>query len=310
MQRIRHTRVLLAAIVLSISWLLGGCTPDKAKAINIAAIQFRAEALAAIDAVAEMHAQELAPPVRSSAEATAQFVKDVEEWDTSSGQIGYEEAVWLLSPFDITIAPANQDTWRRFLGDLRIQYQEFAAIFQDLERGSFLATDAVKRSERHAESLVAQMAAFAAILDKYPPQLLQHRSAYIVDLRRAQRAAPSADKDRRIAELRERLVQLQSAERELQRATVAQCLKAATLGYKLRQLISDYESLSIDDVNFFVGKALAAAGEVTGRDYGGLQAKADTLLQDIKTDAVWRTVVEKGLLQRVENAVSKRLATN
>jgi hypothetical protein len=299
-------RFLVALAALVLPFLLGGCTPDKAKALNLAAIQFRNEALAAIDALAAMRQQELAAPPRSAAEATAQFVKDVTQSDT---RLTYDEALDALDPFAPRIADRNRKDWNAFLTSLRTEYQEFSAIFQNLERGSFLAADPVKKSERHAENLVAQLAAFAVILDEAPPQLLQYRSAYLVDLEAARKLAPSPDRDRRIAELRERLVQLQEKERELQRATVAQCLKAATLGYEMRQLIIDYDKLSLDDINVIIGKALIAAGELTGNDYAALRTKAGTLIQRIEGDGVWRTVVDRRILQRVNEVVAGRQAS-
>jgi hypothetical protein len=87
-----------------------------------------------------------------------------------------------------------------------------------------------RKSERHAEALVAQLAAFAVRIDENPPQLIQHRSCLSRGPGSSTQAPTLGGQGQGISQLRERLVQLQEKEKELQRATVAQCLKGCHLG--------------------------------------------------------------------------------
>ena len=53
---------------LIVSVTLSGCTPEKARSLRLAAVQFKAESLAAINAIAQMHRRELELPPQVQAE--------------------------------------------------------------------------------------------------------------------------------------------------------------------------------------------------------------------------------------------------
>ncbi len=64
-------------LILFIGIILWSCTPEKARALRTAAVQFKVEAFAAINAIDRMAKQETAAPPRTETEATEEFVKNI-----------------------------------------------------------------------------------------------------------------------------------------------------------------------------------------------------------------------------------------
>ena len=57
MKCLRRPRITFFLLVVSIT--LSGCTPEKARSLQIAVVQFKAESIAAIKAIEETHQREL-----------------------------------------------------------------------------------------------------------------------------------------------------------------------------------------------------------------------------------------------------------
>lgn len=284
MRSVRLAASLAAVVVLAA--LAAGCTPEKAKALRTAAVQFKVEALAAIDGLEAMQQAEIAPAPRSTTEATEEFVKNLLQLDLARHPLTDDIVDLAVDPYRVRLDVPTQAGWRTFLDDLRRQYAAFADIFDDVERGSYLAAGGVKRAAKHAETLTAQLARFASTVDRHPPVLLQRRGAVRDKIARALKdtRADDAEKRRRLAELKEEWESVRAAEAELARVTIERCLKAATLGRGVRNLIETYDRLSIDDLNTAVGSLLETAGTFTGADYGTLRAKAASVAGAIKSD--------------------------
>jgi hypothetical protein len=60
-----------------VSVTLSGCTPEKARSLRIAAVQFKAESTAAIKAIEEMHRRELELPPQVQEKARNDFIDGV-----------------------------------------------------------------------------------------------------------------------------------------------------------------------------------------------------------------------------------------
>lgn len=75
MKCLRRPRIAFCLLVVSIT--LSGCTPEKARSLRIAAVQFKAESIAAIKAIEEMHRRELEVPPQVQAEARNSFINGV-----------------------------------------------------------------------------------------------------------------------------------------------------------------------------------------------------------------------------------------
>ena len=164
----RFARALCVVGLAILILLCSGCTPEKARALQTAATQFRAESLAAVNYIEILMKKETAPVPRSETAASEEFADFILR--LKSDQPLTENAIRLaLDPYAVTPDPQLEKDRADFLASLRLQYSTFASLFDDLDRGSFFARDAVKKSEPYAEKLTLQMAAFAQSISKDPP---------------------------------------------------------------------------------------------------------------------------------------------
>lgn len=322
MNRLQNS--LLACFLLVGSGLLTGCNVEKARAIQGAAIQFKTESLAAIQAIDDMRKQELEPPPRSSAEVRSDFVTGILN---SKSDINAALIDLAIDPFK----PPDDPQWNTFTADLRNQYENFAGIFDKLDAGSLVAVDEVRQSAEYGKTLTVQMALFADAVSKNPPVLYRYRNTIVVKLRKQRQAyqtlqlqikssygsvdaSPQASRDKlrdienQVGEAMGEWQQVKLQEQKLLETTLAQCLKAAVLGKELGQLISRYDKLDLNDINLLVPRILNAAAGISGRDFGFLRVKTASVLGELKQDPLWQGAASLAL-EQVNTAVSNRRKT-
>ena len=299
-----RTRFTIASIlVVSFLLLSVGCTPEKAKALRLAAVQFKLEALAAIDSLETLMREEIEPPPRTDFAVSEEFVKNIMSLDSST-EVTAEVIESALDPYEVNPGPEYEIRKKAFLGRMRNEYIAFAGIFDDLERGSLLAVDAVAASAPHVKNLTIQMAALAQSISEHPPKLLQYRSAIIDEIEnvRVDGTLPAEQMRLRMIELKDKWIGVKVKESELQRSAVESCLKAAILGMEVRRLIDAYAKLSLDDLNFVISKLLEEAGSVSGRNLEELKAKSKEIFAKLENDPIWSDVSDS-VLREVNEAI-------
>ncbi len=286
---------------------LSSCTPEKAKALRLGAVQFQAESLACVSAINTMHLKELEPPPRTSEEISQEFVENILSSD--SPQILPSEVDFALDPY---APPAVGKKWQEFTDKLTAQYTSFANIYDDLEQGSFTATESVKRSAKFAEDLTIQMAGFTEIIIDNPPVLLQYRSDIATNLTKLKdkyQNSISSNEDQEIRsaaiDLLAQWQQVKIQEEELKNATVKQCLQASVMGKELRQLIEDYDQLDLDVINTIISGIFDTVGSIAGKDFSALKQQSSNLIAQIKDDEILGKSAEK-ILNEVKIAVESR----
>jgi len=292
-------------IVAFLSLLVTGCGPEKAKALRTAAIQFKTEALAAINAIDDLMRLELQPPPRTESAANEEFVKNILELDSTT-TITSEVLELAIDPYTITPDPELTQRRKDFKNNLNQQYSTFASIFDELEKGNILARDAVKKSAPYAEKLTLQMGAFAKSIADRPPKLVQQRSAIITELDsvRSDSSLSIHEKRVRLIELKEQWNGIIAQEIELQEVTVKKCLKATLIGMEVRRLIDTYDKLSLDDLNSTIAFVLDQAGDINGKDFSQLKRKSEELFSTLEDDPIWSDVAQT-VLNRVNTVVSE-----
>jgi hypothetical protein len=313
--------LMITVILVASSSLLSGCNVEKARALQGAAVQFRAESLAAVNALDEMHRQELALPARSPAEVRREFINNILG---STRDVDADLVELAIDPYQPPAYPA----WDEFIIDLKGQYTNFAAIFDKIDSGALVSQDEVRKSAEYAQKLTVQMALFADAISKNPPVLYRQRNVIIKKLRDQQRqyrklqadirndygsteAAPASLRDRlrdienQVGELLSSWQQVRDQEQKLLDTTLTQCLKAAILGKELGQLISQYDQIDLNRINLLVPRILNTAAAITGRDYSALRVRATGLLTEIRSDPLWSKVTSD-LSDRVTSALAAR----
>jgi len=293
LQRFRYGRAICTALLLACSVFVAGCTPDKAKAIMVSANQFKVDANKAIDALEKMHRAELSPPPEMVANASAAFATELFNLKpTPAKPLDFDDLSLLLDPYTLRPNPVAARQWAEFIASLRQQYAVLAAMYTSLERGHMLAGDAVTASVPHAERLTAQLIGIAEGIVKAPPVLHMYRSDLVAELRRVH-AIPVGNPERigAATRLRERFIAFQKTEEELARTTVEQCLKAAAMGMELRNMLKQYDQLTLDDISFFANRAFQTASALTGKDLTSLNGDVNEAIQLINNDPVWKRVI-------------------
>ncbi len=290
--------------------VLGGCTPEKAKSLRLAAEQFSNHALTAVNAVEKSMKAELAPSPRSTREQTDEFVAflaglDLERLRETGFELGFPALEQAADPNVIDLDPAVQKARDRYLNDLRTRYTKFAGMLQGLEEGSFFAGDAVKDSIRIVQRLTADMAGIAGHFANHPPRLLQQRGGLVadtLDILENQGLSRASRKDR-LAFVKIRFDEIRRAEQELLRAVVEPSVKAAELGRNLQKMAAAYDKLSVDDMQDLLLRAIRIVGDLTGRDTGYLAHRANTVFAGINADPGLETLAEE-VMEELDRTLS------
>lgn len=160
------------------------------------------------------------------------------------------------------------------------------------------------------------MAAFATVIDKHPPILLQDRIVVIADIdtlrKQYQQKSNEGESDEKLqplkdeaGELYDQWQQIAVDEQKLRETTLGQCLKAAILGKELTQLIERYNKINIDDLNSIIAKVLDTTAAITGQDYAALKTRATNVFAEIKNDPIWSKAADTALAE-VNDAVATR----
>ncbi len=276
---------------------LGGCTPEKAKSIRLAAEHFSNQALIAVNAVEKTMMAELAPAPRSTQEQTDDFVAflaelDLERLREAGIEVGFPELEQAADPNGIDLNPAVQEARDRYLNGLRTRYAAFAGALRGLEEGALFAGEAVEGSIRIVRRLTADMAGMARHFAHHPPRLLQQRSSLVadtLDILENEGLSQSSRKDR-LSLIKVRFDEIRTAEQELLRGVVEPSLKAAELGMSLREMAEAYDQLSVDDLQDLLLRAARIVGDLTGRDMGYLTHRANTVFAEIDANPALETV--------------------
>jgi hypothetical protein len=318
MKTTRQVWMIGLLIVSSIN--LGGCSVEKARALQGAAAQFKNESLLAINAIDTMRQKELEPPERSTTDVRQGFISRILN---SSVDLNSNVLDLALDPYK----PPKVPKWDEFIVDLRGQYEGFANIFDKLDGGRQIDRKEVKQSAEYAKVLTVQMALLADAITKNPPRLNQYRAAVIVRLKKLRQDYQTvqnkikngtgnetlqqlnqrkSDIENQTGEAMSNWLQIKQDEKKLLETTVAQCMKAVIMGKELLEVANRYDDLDLNQLNAAIPRILTAASAFTGRDYSSIAAKASQIASDIRADPLWSDVTRR-LVDRVNNASASRL---
>ncbi|MGV0024968.1 hypothetical protein [Phormidesmis priestleyi] len=309
----------IAGVLVIGSLSLGGCSVEKARTLQGAAVQFKTESLAAIDAIDTMRKRELEAPPRSQAEMRQSFINRIlnSKVDINSTVIDLA-----IDPFQ----PPKVAEWDDFIVDLRGQYEGFASIFDKLNSGTLISRDEARKSAEYAKTLTVQMALLADAINKNPPMLTQYRSGVIVRFRKLRQDYQTvlaklkngtgnetlqqlnqrkSDLENQAGEMMSEWQQIKQEEQKLLEITVAQCTKAAVLGKDLIEVANHYDELDLNQLNTLIPRILTTASAFTGRDYTSLKLKATGIVAQIRSDPFWSDVTTR-LLDRANHAAASR----
>ena len=295
-----HTRY--RSLLVLLMFVSAGCA-SKGKAIQTGAAQFEAASLSAIEKIDNLRMREVAAPDRTPDQASDDFVAFVL---AASGNISNSDLELFADPFTNPNREAEAE-WQRFMQQTRRQYVTLAATFASLDRGGLFARPSVESSIPILDKLIAQMAVFAQRLAEHPAEFIRERAAVAEDLEAIRDEAlsnadlgdrgvdeivrdpdlvrqlfPEADRELRSVETRLRLIR--ATELQVTRDAIEQALTAVRFGRELRQLLVDFDKLSIDDISEGLAVAFRVSSVIPGLDLSDLQAETEQVLTEIRSD--------------------------
>lgn len=276
--------------------LLSGCTPEKAVAVRAAAVQFRGDSQRAIAAIQKMFDAELAAPSRTDAQRSDEFAVKILSLPADTAVDG--DVVELAAdPYTVKLSAQELSARSEFFSRLNEQYQAFAAVFDSLEQGSFLAKDKVAKTKQHAALLTAQIAAFALVAQENPPRFIQRRTALIKQLNKARKDMSSSPEQKRqvMADLLARLDELKAQEAGLLREVMEACAIAATSGQTALVLVESYNKLSPDDIGRMIERGASMGEALSGKSLGALQAQSQKALGFLQQNPEYKKLAETAL---------------
>jgi len=277
-------------------FVLGGCTPEKAAALRSAAVLFRSDAGIAIQGIRGLMDAEIAPPQRSDAARTDEFVRNL-----LSLPKGYPLTAAVIEqlsdPDSVKLSAQGLADRNATFDRLQEQYEAFAAMFDDLERGSFLAKDKVAKTRMYAVELTGQMANMAKSFASNPPQLIQERTQIISKMNKVQgdTTLPADQQRQQLVELKENWDKLMAEEATLQQGVVEKCLRAASSGQTVLKMIDGYNSLSIDELSK-MGEGILTVGEqISGKNLSSMKAKNEQILGFLNSNPDYKALLQTGV---------------
>lgn len=290
------SQIIVLCCTITAPLLLTGCTPEKARAAQNAAIQFKNEAHIAINTIELAIKKEIEPVPKPESESNEEFVKRIL---SLAAETEVDETIleMAIDPYSVDLSDGTSNIQSGFIASLKSQYASLEAIFDGVEAGSYFARDAIEETVPIVRKLTAQMAAMSEKWAEAPPMFLQYRSSIlgrVQDIRTSE--ATPEDKRTQLLLMKEEWTAVKNDEKALQKEVVHQCLKAAIYGKELIKILEQYGDLDLQAIQDTLSIAIDRAGKLTGKDFSELEGKADSLLNDIKSDPEMKALIENVLI--------------
>ena len=237
------TSFLRRSVLISLITLLAACS-QKAETLKLSVSQFGSATEQAFDKYGDAYGAQFAPFPKSDTAKRNTFISNIKDF---TGKVTPANIETLLDPDAVKIDPSVQRQWQDTLKGLRSQYQQFVAIFDNIEAGSALGASAVTKSGPILEKLRTQLATISNDFARTPPQFLTRRSSLIAELNQIRA------RDHSTPETESLLVQawwqqwnsLIATESAMQADTLRAFVTASALGNKLQGQIDNYAKLDM-----------------------------------------------------------------
>lgn len=265
--------------------LLQGCTKEKAEALKAAAELFRSQATEALDQVRTvLRGNVQMPPIE-----TSKIAADLEQPDFSSDDLAF-----LLSEGQVEDSESKSLDQR--IDKIETHYQAFVAMFQSLDKGSYLAGNAVEKAQKHAVNLTVQMVTLARMLDQgtIPVKLNARRILLIEKIQQHNRIPDATIKKSHLEGAAKEILALRREEAAVKDRAISRCVQAAKTGEAVLRMIKDYKRLKVQDILDQFKKSAAFVSEVTGNklNAGALIEKATLIEDSMRSDPYWGTLLD------------------
>lgn len=256
----KFSRTFRTALVVASIGLLAACS-QKAETLKLSVTQFGSAAEAAFEGYGTAYDAQFTPFAKSSLAHRSEFVANMAAF---TGKVSASNIDILIDPDAAKIDPRVAQKWQETLSGLREQYQQFVAIFDNIEAGSAFGASAVTQSGPTLKKLRGQLTAITGDFANSPPQFLTKRSTLIAKLNEIRN---DTHDDQEASTLRYQMwwqdwQSLIALEKQMQTDTLRKFVSANTLGNRLQNQIDNYAKLDVASLLNAVEQGISLAGEI------------------------------------------------
>ncbi|HEY6897274.1 MAG TPA: hypothetical protein VI279_08425 [Rhodocyclaceae bacterium] len=288
MKMLSSTKILLFLAALA---LLSGCTEEKAKALQAAAVSFKNEADLACDMASKSITASVAMPPRTRDEI-AKSLERTKKFESPELQAIYSDAA---------ISVGGMKSAQDALSKACNAHRKLAAMYDDLPRAYLLSTDDVKKAQRLVVNVTARFAKLAYAFNQDPDNGKDNVARSKI-LKARQNAMVIKDPKQRepiLEGIADDILANQKNEEQNRTNLLAQFAKAVELGEKLAHASTNYDKMTLADLLELLKEFSSLYGNVTGRVEVAKNAlDRITKAEDrIKKDQVLSPLLEEELTQ-------------
>lgn len=284
----RTVRTLpLLLLTCCLAFPLSGCTEEKANALQVAAKQFRNEALLAVDLYESFSISTVRGTLESQDETIAFLVGKLKEHGKKVDLAIFNALLNYGHESDAAVEAVKEE-----FGEVKKYYTLFSSMFDSLQRGHYFNPEAVARAEHISIKLTLQLIQYAKTLKTHSGYM------FTADRARALDRLNSALERNNDADLRsavEDILSISIREDTAKSAVITQLLKAAEAGRIVTESIKGYGNLTANDIlnNITDGLNVFAGLNFAGMDMDGLVAKYADYAQSVRSDPYWAPVLDR-----------------
>jgi hypothetical protein len=273
--------------------VLSSCTKEKAEALQLAAEQFRIDAILAIDQINFIFLQDVSIAIMTEDQQTEEMI----ELLNLAGKNELNSA--LINEFANSLNPGlrAKATTNEAFEELKKQYYQFEKMFSSLDKGSYFAKDAVADAEKHAVNLTLQLINYAGILQG-DFRFASSRAALITKMQNAKDEPNEALRQELYKNISIEFIQLLKEEIQTQERAIRQCYIAAESGNVITELIQDYDKMNVSDIMNTIKGTMNFALEVTNgnQTIADLATKFEGVEKTIRENPDYAGFLEKGVI--------------
>lgn len=279
-------KTVLVTLVCGLILSLFGCNEEKANALQVAAKQFNNEAQTAINLYESFSIKTVAMPQESQENKISYIMDQIKE----SKEPITAETLGNIMDSGFENAAALGILGKKF-DELRLQYSKFYGMFNSLEKGSYFASDQVKRGAQFAATLTIQLITFAEDLSNTEGYMFSGERTLLIE---EINAAKKNNNDTEIKYAVISLLDIQAQERTAKQAIITQLLKASEAGKVVTESIKRYDSLSANDILNSINTSLRLFDT-----YSKTNTKMKTFLEKysdyantVRNDPYWSAILD------------------
>lgn len=269
---------------------LCSCNKQKAEALKLSAERFKNEAILSLEQMNFLFNKNISIVQKTKTEEIETIVNDLNSI-TDIGDIN----TGLLDHWTIEADMGKEVTasMNKEFEDIKLQYYQFEAIFNSVEKGNLLNKNSVKKAEKFAIKLTLQLINFSKIIKKNQFRFSAERVLILERMINAK-----SENNKKLLEIVAKdFVELRIEENQIKETAIKQCLKAAESGKIVAELIKDYDKLKVVDILYSIKKSINFANQISegNENISILLKKFEGVESTIKEDPYWQNILEQNI---------------